>query len=49
MIFHILTAVLIVLKLMGLIAVSWFIVFSPSLVVIAFFLIAFAFAFWVAK
>jgi hypothetical protein len=49
MIFHILTSVLIVLKLMGLIAASWFVVFLPSLVVFVFLLIAVAFDFWAMK
>ena len=47
MIFNLLTAVLIVLKLMGLIAISWFVVFLPSLLVLAFFM--FVFVIWAMK
>ncbi len=35
MIFNLLTAVLVVLKLMGLITISWFLVFLPTIVVLS--------------
>jgi hypothetical protein len=44
MIFHLLTAVLIVLKLMGLITIGWFFVFLPTIIV----LIVVGFILWAA-
>jgi hypothetical protein len=35
MIFNLLTAVLVVLKLMGLITISWFLVFLPTVIVLS--------------
>lgn len=39
MIFHILTAVLFVLKVLGMIEISWWLVLAPSIVVIVFALV----------
>jgi len=36
MIFHLMTFALVLLKLLGLISVSWFIVFLPSIAIIGF-------------
>ena len=35
MIFNLLTAVLVVLKLLGLITISWFLVFLPTVIVVS--------------
>ena len=35
MIFNLLTAVLVVLKLLGLITISWFLVFLPTIIVLS--------------
>jgi hypothetical protein len=49
MIFHVLTVVLIVLKLMGLISIGWVLVLLPSMLVIAFAVLAVMVVVWASR
>lgn len=46
MIFHGLTAVLVVLKLLNMITVSWWVVFAPSIVLVLFSILVVVIALW---